>query len=61
MTVNNEVPKIYEVEKVVEKVVEVPKFVEITTKEPIFITTNQIVDKIVEKPVHTNTVDESIK
>ena len=35
------------VEKVVEKIVEVPKFVEITTKEPVFITCNKVIDRIV--------------
>jgi len=53
VTVQHEVPKIYEVEKVVEKLVEVPRFVEITTKEPVFITCNKVIDRIVEKPIHT--------
>jgi len=53
----NEVPKIYEVEKIIEKIVEVPKFVEITAKEPVFITCNKIVDKFIDKVVHTNTVE----
>ena len=32
-----------------------------TTKEPVFITNNKVVDKIVEKAVHTSCTEETIK
>lgn len=52
----HEVPKIYEVEKVIEKCVEVPRFIEITAKEPVIITNNKIVDRIMEKVVQIVTI-----
>lgn len=60
VSVIHEVPKIYEIEKVVEKPVEVPRFIEITAKEPVMITNNKIVDRFVDKLVHTTCFEEKI-
>lgn len=38
-----------------------PRFIEITAKEPVIITNNKIVDRFIDKVVHTNTVEERIK
>jgi hypothetical protein len=45
---------------VVEKPVEVPRFIEITAKEPVMITNNKIVDRFIDKLVHTTCIEERI-
>ena len=43
-----------------EKIVEVPRFIEITAKEPVIITNNKIVDRLVDKVVEVLLYEQKI-
>jgi hypothetical protein len=60
-TANNEIPRIYEVEKIVEKLVPVPQLIELPVEVPIIVYINQIIEAIREKPFEIPIIHESIK
>jgi hypothetical protein len=51
VVVNNDVPRIYEVERLFEKMVEVHQIVELPIETPVLVRVNQIIESIREKPI----------
>ena len=61
VTINNDVPRVYEIKQLEEKIVEVPHIVELPIEIPIIVKVNNVIEQIVERPVEIPIIHETIK
>jgi hypothetical protein len=60
ITVSNEVPRVYEVERLFEKIVTVPQIVELPIETPVLIRVNQIIESVRERPVEIPIIHQEV-
>ena len=51
VTINNDVPKVYEIQQLEEKVVQVPHIVELPVEIPVIVKVNNVVQEFRDKPI----------
>jgi len=60
VAVTNEIPKVYEVEKIKEKVIQVCQVVELPVNIPVLVKVNNVVESIKEKVVEVPVIQQEI-
>jgi hypothetical protein len=61
VTINNDVPRVYEIQQLEEKVIQVPHIVELPVEIPIIVKINNIVKEFRDKPIEIPILYQEIK
>jgi hypothetical protein len=56
----NEIPRVYEIERLNEKIVEVPRIVELEVSNPVIVKVSQIVEVIRDRPIEIPIVHQEV-